>query len=444
MDHAPPPAPVVIAVAEEARGAAGEPVTRYELRRADGATTVARLVGGGSARGGRVYLATTPTWAPGSPPGTWADASLPVSITPGSPSRDLEGELLPELALAVRAWPEVPCTRFRAAVGAPRALAPADDGVSVVWFEERAWPAELSPGVLAQTVVHTDAQGHVYDADIWVNAVDHRFSLNARPGTVDVRGVLVHELGHLLGLGHSADPVATMFPTTAGLRWRSLERDDVDGVCALYPGAGAARCPTSPCPAGHPCVAGRCQRVHDPADVCAPCARVPGACEAAGDDARCVDVGAGALRGAVCGRACATSADCGVGASCVATSAAGDLQCVADDGCAAAAWTCVGDADCPTGRCLGGACKGAAVDAADAGADSARAPDASAPPRDEPGGGGCDCAASGVRRAAGGRATLLLLALTAISSTLRRPWTWPWRRRPSPRPCRASSCRAPR
>lgn len=425
MDHPPPPPPTavaVIAAAPDGRGAGDEPVTRYALRGAGGVTTSARLVGGPSARGGSVHLATTPTWAPGSPAGTWPDAALPVMVVPGSASRDLGAEVAAEIALAARTWPEVACTRFRAAVDAPRTVRPADDGVSVVWFEESAWPPELLPGVLAQTVIHTDGQGRVYDADIWVNAVDHRFSLDARAGTVDARGVLVHEIGHLLGLGHSADPAATMFPTTSGLRWRSLEKDDVDGVCALYPGAGAPRCPAAPCPAGHPCVAGRCQRPRDPADVCAPCARVPGACEAAGDDARCVDVGVAASRGAVCGRACRVDADCGAGASCKATSAAGDLQCVTDDACARAAWTCATDADCPAGRCLGGACKGTAVDVADAGVADAGVADASAPPRADPGGGGCDCATA-IR--GGGRsaplAGLLVLVLGALRLRRRAP-----------------------
>lgn len=387
-----PPA-VVVDARPGPRTAAGDPVTRFVVRDEAGRRREVALVAGPSARGGRVALAGGPSWAPGSPPGVWPDATLPVRVALGGPSRDLGAAAEAELALAARTWSEVACTRFRLVAGAPESQRPADDGKSTVWFEEVAWPPELVPGVLAQTVVRTDGQGRVYDADIWINAVDHRFARGATSGKVDARGVLVHELGHLLGLGHATDPAATMFPTTSGVRWRSLEADDRAGVCALYPGQGATPCPSTPCPPGAACVAGRCQGPREPADVCAPCERVPGACEAAGDDARCVDVGAGAAAGRVCGRACASTADCGPGFACKPTTEAGDLQCVADDACASAGWPCSTDADCASGRCAGGSCKGASGLPADAGAAGSADAAAAAPPP-EVGGGGCGCRAT--------------------------------------------------
>jgi hypothetical protein len=63
-----------------------------------------------------------------------------------------------------------------------------------------------------------------------------------------------------------------------------------------------------------------------------------GACAAAGEDARCVDIGqdeSGTPR-SVCGRACMTAGstrECGTGFRCAPTTAAGDLQCVANDRC---------------------------------------------------------------------------------------------------------------
>jgi hypothetical protein len=167
-------------------------------------------------------------------------------------------------------------------------------------------------------------------------------------------------MGHALGLGHSADARATMHAShPPGLAWRSLEKDDEDGVCALYPGTGAARCDTGePCPAGFVCVARACERRGTRGEVCAPCARAPGACEGAGDDARCNDLPTG---GRVCGRACATDADCGPRFTCAAQTAAGDLQCVPTDGCASGPDPCARDVDCADTQgasCKGGACVG--------------------------------------------------------------------------------------
>lgn len=49
-----------------------------------------------------------------------------------------------------------------------------------------------------------------------------------------VRIVLAHELGHVLGLGHSDDPRALMFPNITRLLRAELSSDDVAGVMALY------------------------------------------------------------------------------------------------------------------------------------------------------------------------------------------------------------------
>lgn len=67
---------------------------------------------------------------------------------------------------------------------------------------------------------------HFDDAETW--------SLTGAGSTFDTETVALHEIGHLLGLDHSAVSGSVMFPTYGGVR-RALTQDDIDGIRRLYP-----------------------------------------------------------------------------------------------------------------------------------------------------------------------------------------------------------------
>jgi hypothetical protein len=341
--------------------------------------------------------------------------------------RALGAGLVDEVDVALRTWARVRCTAWRAVVDGTAPLAGDDDGVSSVVWHDDDWPAPFTPKALAQTLVRTDAQGRTREIDVHLNGKDFTWSVGGSPGTVDLRGVLVHELGHALGLGHSNDARATMYASgPQGLAWRSLEKDDVDGVCALYPGTGAPGCDTggAACPAGFVCVAGACERPRTPGAVCAPCLREPGACAASGDEARCVDVPGGR----VCARACASDADCGGRFRCKPTTQSGDLQCVPDDACASGPFPCANDGECGPFACRGGACVGPG-DAPDAGGGAPIEAGPAAPPQRVDSGGGC-----AVARAPADTPSPSWIVL-ALPLAIRR-----WRSRPCPSRRPPSSC----
>ncbi|MCI0589360.1 MAG: matrixin family metalloprotease [Planctomycetes bacterium] len=96
----------------------------------------------------------------------------------------------------------------------------------------------LGPGILAVTYPGTDWQ-ILFD--------DPQWTWDDGPGGgiagFDIQGVAVHELGHALGLGHSADSGATMFPAVLGngVADRSIATDDGDGAKAIYGAADPAK-----------------------------------------------------------------------------------------------------------------------------------------------------------------------------------------------------------
>jgi hypothetical protein len=343
------------------------------------------------------------------PDGTWTSGK--VRLVVGIPFGPLDGPRAEaEVGVAARTWSEVPCTGFRFEVVSERDAAPkTGDGRAHVVFHDGSWPAELVPRALAQTVVEVDGRGALLDADVHVNGVDHTFATDGRDGAVDLRSVLVHELGHVLGLGHTTDTTATMAAAISGLRARTLEADDEAGVCALYPGRGAAGCPEVPCPVDFSCFAGRCERRGTPRAACVGCLREPGACENAGGAARCTDVG----DGLVCTRACDAAHPCGPGHTCRPTTEAGDLQCVPDDGCRALGTACADDTACAPFVCRAGRCVGPSVARPDAGPA-----DAATPPLPSSDGAESGCTES--PRAANGGAMLTLAAWVLLVALGRR------------------------
>jgi hypothetical protein len=111
---------------------------------------------------------------------------------------------------------------------------------NVVVFREDVWPYVGAANAIGLTTTRFDTKtGDLWDADIELNGATQSLSIGDPITGDDLLSVLTHEAGHFLGLSHTFDGAATMRaiydPTHDGDSFRSLEQDDVNGICAIYP-----------------------------------------------------------------------------------------------------------------------------------------------------------------------------------------------------------------
>ena len=173
-------------------------------------------------------------------------------LTPGAnikPDSDVVGAANRALAR----WSSLTNINFVVTWSSLASVSPADDGdgVSLVTIattpENEAFNSDSTTG---RTRVFFDPDtGNIAEADIAINprpraddGTQLQFSTDGTPGTYDLEATFTHEIGHLLGLDHSAVLSSTMqsrqaFNGTFGLpafNERTLSEDDRQKVRSLY------------------------------------------------------------------------------------------------------------------------------------------------------------------------------------------------------------------
>jgi hypothetical protein len=135
-------------------------------------------------------------------------------------------------SLIVKNRGAVTCTRSEYNTTQPNA--------NVFIFRDRDWPYKAALTTIAFTTVSYNTEtGEVYDADVEVNSFLNTLTVSDEPDltVTDLLAVMTHEVGHFLGLSHTRDQTATMWwdYTSGQTGQRTLEADDVAGICEIYP-----------------------------------------------------------------------------------------------------------------------------------------------------------------------------------------------------------------
>lgn len=88
-------------------------------------------------------------------------------------------------------------------------------------------------GTLAHAFSPPSGRFHLDGDENWVITSDITTSISM--SAIDLESVAVHEIGHLLGLGHSSVEESIMYPTiSSGTRKVELTEDDIQGIQSLY------------------------------------------------------------------------------------------------------------------------------------------------------------------------------------------------------------------
>lgn len=200
----------------------------------------------------RAYLHLTSSTGATQTPLKWNQARVRWFVTDSSVAGVTAVQFQTAVAAGVATWESVPTASIAFQfVGFTSAAPFDDDGISTFGFDAQ---PDLDRVLGATSFVVDTLTGEIVESDVFFNSIFTWSTAAAGDaGRFDLQSVATHEIGHFVGLGHSAigeteirpdggrrvlASGAVMFPISLGrgiTSDRTLKPDDIAGVSDLYP-----------------------------------------------------------------------------------------------------------------------------------------------------------------------------------------------------------------